>query len=144
MLFGMADDDVPEAAPGELAFSLNWLAEDGSLNGVLVARNLSRHRVRLSGKPGLSPLDDQGRPLETSTIVSLELRLPGYVDLDPGESASSEVGWAGWDGRPAGAAVVVQWPGGQVEVLAAGPSQPSATGPATNLWSSWFTAVTTE
>jgi hypothetical protein len=140
----MADDDAPEAAADELAFSLTWLAEDGGLSGVLTARNISGHRIRLSGKPGLSPLDGQGRPLETSTIVSLELRLPGYLELDPGESAFSAVGWAGWDGRPASATVVVQWPGGQAEVQASGPSQPAATGPATNLWSSWFSPVKPE
>ncbi|HEY0168999.1 MAG TPA: DUF4232 domain-containing protein [Jatrophihabitans sp.] len=134
----MTDTDAPEAGPDDVAFSLSWLAEDGALRGSLEARNVSEHRVRLSGKPQLTPLDAEGNPLETVSIMTLELRLPGYVELGPGESATSQVGWAAWDGPAAGGTVRVQWPGGQADVPAAGPPQPSATGPATNLWSSWF------
>ncbi len=141
MLFAMADDDSPEASSGDVAFSLSWLAEDGALKGVLQASNISDHRVRLSGKPQLSPLGVDGRPLGAESIMTLELVMPGYVVLDPGESAASNVGWAGWDGAAANGAVLVQWPGGQAEVSAAGPSRPAATGPATNLWSSWFSRV---
>ncbi|MEO7261905.1 MAG: DUF4232 domain-containing protein [Jatrophihabitantaceae bacterium] len=134
----MTDTDAPEARSDDVAFSLTWLAEDTALKGVLEARNVSEHRVRLSGKPQLTPLDTDGRPLEALSIMTLELLIPGYVELDPGETATSNVGWAGWDGPAAGAAVRVEWPGGQAEVQASGPRQPAATGPATNLWSSWF------
>lgn len=138
MLQGVTEIDAPEARPDDVAFSLTWTAEDGALKGVLKARNVSEHRVRLSGKPQLTPLDTDGNPLETVSIMTLELKLPGYVELDPGESAASEVGWGGWDGPAAGGIVRVEWPGGQADVQAAGPRQPSATGSATNLWSSWF------
>jgi hypothetical protein len=72
------------------------------------------------------------------SIMTLELRLPGYVELAPGESATSGVGWAAWDGPAVGRLVRVEWPGGQADVPIDGPRQPAATGPATNLWSSWF------
>jgi hypothetical protein len=138
MLQGVTDTDAPEARPDDVAFSLTWLAEDGGLKGQLEARNVGGQRVRLSGKPQLTPLDAEGNPLDTASVMTMELRLPGYVELDPGESAASQVGWAGWDGPPASGVVRVEWPGGQADVPAAGPPQPAATGPATNLWSSWF------
>jgi Protein of unknown function (DUF4232) len=141
MLALMTDTDAAEASPDDLTFALSWLARDGGLTGVLEARNVSRHRVRLSGKPGLTPLDSDGQPLDAMAITTLELRLPGFVELDPGEAARSEVGWAGWDGPAAGGTVRVEWPGGQADVPVSGPRQPSATGPATNLWSSWFDRV---
>jgi Protein of unknown function (DUF4232) len=134
----VTDIDAPEARPDDVAFSLSWQAEDGALKGVLEARNVSEHPVRLSGKPQLTPLDADGRPLETMSIMTLELRLPGYAELAPGETATSQVGWAGWDGPPAGRIVRVEWPGGHADVPVTGPRQPSARGLATNLWSSWF------
>jgi Protein of unknown function (DUF4232) len=139
MLLGMADVDDLEARPGDVSFTLDWLAEDGALKGTLEARNVSRRRVRLTGKPQLSVLDDDGNPLDAPTVTTLELLMPGYVELDPGEAAVSRIGWAGWDGPAASGRVLISWPGGQAEVLASGPFQPAATGPATNLWSSWFT-----
>ncbi|MEO6503888.1 MAG: DUF4232 domain-containing protein [Jatrophihabitantaceae bacterium] len=134
----MTDTDAPEARPDDVELSLIWAAEDGALRGVLEARNIGEHRVRLSGKPQLTPLDADQNPLETVAIMTLELRLPGYVELDPGESATSSVGWAGWDGPAAGDIVRIEWPGGQADVPVSGPRQPTATGPTTNLWSSWF------
>ena len=134
----MTDTDAVEASPDDVLFALTWQAEDGALSGVLEARNVSQRRVRLSGKPGLTPLDADGQPLDAMAIVTLEMRMPGYVELDPGESARSKVGWAGWDGPPDGGIVRVELPGGQADVPASGPRQPSATGGATNLWSSWF------
>lgn len=135
---GVTDTDASEARPDDVEFSLSWRDEDGALKGVLEARNISEHRVRLSGKPQLTPLDAGGNPLETVSIMTLELRLPGYVELGPGESATSQVGWGGWDGPAAGRIVRVEWPGGQADVPVTGPRQPSARGSATNLWSSWF------
>jgi hypothetical protein len=142
MLALMTDTDAAEANPDDVSFTLTWLAEDGALSGVLEARNVSQRRVRLTGKPGLSPLDADGQPLDAVTIVTLEMRMPGYVELDPGESARSKIGWGGWDGPPASRIVRVEWPGGQADVPASGPSQPLATGPGTNLWSSWFDRTT--
>lgn len=134
----MADVDDLEARPDEVTFSLAWVAEDGALKGVLEARNVSRRRVRLTGKPQLTVLDSQGNRLEALTIATLEMMMPGNVELDPGDAAVSRIGWAGWDGPAASGIVLVSWPGGQAQVLASGPPQPAGTGPATNLWSSWF------
>jgi hypothetical protein len=141
MLARMTDTDAAQASSDDVTFALTWSDEDGALRGVLEARNVSDHRVRLSGKPQLTPLDADGQPLGAVTIATLELRMPDYVELDPGESARSNVGWAGWDGAAAAGMVRVEWPGGRADVAASGPHQPSATGPATNLWSSWFERV---
>jgi hypothetical protein len=141
MLAVMTDIDAAEASPDDATFALTWSDEDGALKGVLEARNVGGRRVRLSGKPQLSPLDADGQPLDAMMITTLELRMPGYVELDPGEAARSNVGWAGWDGPAAGGIVRVEGPGGQADVPASGPRQPSASGPATNLWSSWFERV---
>ncbi len=135
----MADEiAVREASPAEVTLALTWQSEDGALRGKLEVCNTSGHRVRLSGKPRLCPLGAEGNPLEIQTVVTMELAMPGHVELDPGECAFSNVGWAGWNGPVASGSVLVEWPGGQVEVRASGPHQPSATGPATNLWSTWF------
>jgi len=141
MLDLMTDTDAAEASPEDVTFTLTWQAKDGALTGVLEARNVSERPVRLSGKPGLTPLDADGQPLDAVSIITLEMRLPGFVELAPGESARSAIGWAGWDGPAAGGVVRVEWPGGQADVPAAGPRQPAATGPATNLWSSWFDRI---
>jgi hypothetical protein len=132
---------VAEALPGEIAFTLSWEAVGGELYGLLEGRNVCGHPVRLSNKPVLIPLGMTGEPLGAHTTVTLELRLPGYVDVAPGERASSPVSWGGWDGPPARGAVIVAWSGGQAEVAASGPRQPTSRGPATNLSSTWFTRV---
>ena len=123
---------------GDVTFTLSWRMRNGRLSGDLVAVNISNHRVRLSGKPGLVAVGTDGQPLDAETVVSLELRWPGYVELNPGERARSPVGWGGWDGPPCSGKVIVRWDGGQVEVNADGPPQPTRRGPATNLSTSWF------
>jgi hypothetical protein len=128
-----------EARPEDLRLTLGWqLDADGALRGELVAGNVSDHPVRLSGKPALQVLGEDGSPLSAQTVVTLEFRPPGYVELDPGQHATAPVSWAGWDGSPAGDVVVVELPGGSTEVRVSGPRQPTARGPATNLGSSWF------
>jgi hypothetical protein len=133
--------EATEAVAGEVEFTLSWEAAGGGLHGALEARNVSDHPVRLSNKPVLIPVGVDGEPLDAVTAVTLELRLPGYVELGPDERASTSVSWSGWDGPPASGRVIVQWSGGQVEVAASGPLQPEATGPSTNLSSSWFTRI---
>lgn len=139
----MADDaDVSEALPTEVEFTLSWEeAADGALDGVLEGQNVSDHPVRLSHKPTLTPVGVDGEPLDAEHIVTAELRLPVWAQLGPGERARADVSWAGWDGPPASGKVIVVWGGGRVEVAASGPQQPAATGPTTNLSSSWFTRV---
>jgi hypothetical protein len=132
---------VREAIPADLSWELTWVeSNDGGLSGVLTARNVSGQPVRVSGKPGLAPLDSGGEPVGAQTIVSAELRMPGYAVIEPGKTASSHVGWAGWDGRDPSGDVTIRWGGGEAVVTASGPPRPRSTGPATNLWSSWFTA----
>jgi hypothetical protein len=137
------DAAVPEALPGEIELTLSWEAAGGGLRGLLQARNVCDHPVRLSNKPVLIPLGVTGERLDTHTTVTLELRLPPYADIGPGGVASSPVSWAGWDGPPASDAVIVEWDAGQsqVEVTASGPHQPTSAGPATNLSSSWFSLL---
>ena len=138
----MADDaEVTEALPTEVAFTLSWEAAGGTLHGILEGRNVSDHPVRLSHKPGLIPIGVDGEPLDAETIVTAELRLPDYAEMGPGERARATVSWAGWGGPPASGRVIVKWSGGQVEVAASGPRQPTASGPTTNLSSSWFTLI---
>ncbi len=138
MLLGVTDNEVAEAGPDDVSFGLNWLPDGETLRGELTARNVGNRRVRLTGKPRILPLDASGQPLAADSIMTLEMVLPGYVELDPGESATAAVGWAGWAGPAAGAQVRVEWPGGQADVATGGPRQPTGSGPATNLWSSWF------
>lgn len=138
MLQVMAEIEAPEARPEDVAVALTWQPDGDALRGELVVRNVGTHRIRLYGKPGLTPLDIDGQPLDADTIVTAELRMPDHVELGPGESAVSNIGWAGWDGPAAGGTVRVTWPGGQVDVPSVGPRQPAGSGPGTNLWSSWF------
>jgi hypothetical protein len=72
------------------------------------------------------------------TVVTAEFLIPGYVDVDPRESVSAEVGWGGWNGPEPSGDLVVQWPGGQATIRPSGPKRPPASGPPTNLWSTWF------
>lgn len=133
-------DDVRSAASGDLEWTLAWeLEADGRLRGLLRAQNRSSDRVRLGGKPNLTPLRENGAPLGAETVMTLEALIPGHVDLDPGQSACTDVGWAGWDGPDPSGQVRVETAGGaRADVRVSGPLRPAATGPATNLWSGWF------
>ena len=129
MLVVVTDNEVPEAGPDDIAFRLTWLPDGDTLKGELEARNVGERRVRLTGKPQLTPLDIDGRPLDTAAIITLELMLPGFVELDPGESATAadRLGRLGRaDGRPAGAGRVAGRPGrrGHPGPAAAGGQRP--------------------
>jgi hypothetical protein len=134
----MTAEEIPEAQPGQVTFALAWRAEGQRLDGDLEAVNVCDHTVRLSGKPWLRPLGVDGELLDTDSVVTAEMREPGYVELAPGESAKANVGWAGWAGPPASDHVIVEWQAGRADVAATGPRQPKSQGPATNLWTSWF------
>ena len=129
---------VPEATPDQVSASVRWTSDGESLIGWVEVRNVSDAPVRLSGKPGLTPLGADGRPLDTSTLVTMELRTPGYVDVPPGATARARVSWSGWDGPPAGGRVRVGLAGGTVDAEVDGPVQPPSRGPGTNLSSTWF------
>lgn len=132
-----------ECQPEDLEFALTWTPADGGLTGQLEARNVGQRACRLSGKPTLVPIGLDGAELDARTVVTLEFRDPGYVLLEPGDSAVADVGWAGWDGEPASGRLVVGWPGGRREIAVSGPPHPeSSADRPTNLWSSWFTRTT--
>ncbi|ONI68291.1 hypothetical protein BWI15_35335 [Kribbella sp. ALI-6-A] len=133
----MTPDEIPEAAPDELAFSLSWEDDDGGLRGELTAVNVGDRLVRLTGKPGVTPIGTDGVPLDTLTAVTLEMRSPGYVVLAPGARATATVWWGAWDGPPAGDSARITWEG-EAEAGVTGPLQPERREGATNLSSSWF------
>jgi hypothetical protein len=84
-----AGGDAAQSRLPEVAFTLWWTPERGGLVGALEARNVCAHRFRLSGKPILTPIGTNGEPLDAETIVTLDLRLPDYVELAPGERAKA-------------------------------------------------------
>lgn len=136
------DDDVPGATADDLELQLSWEADgEGSLCGELRVRNASNHRVRVTGKPLLQPLEQDGSPLHVEHIVTAEFRVPPYVDLAPGQQAVAPVNWAGWNGPPASGRVRVEWADGCVELTVEGPSQPRRAEEPLNSSSSWFTLV---
>ncbi len=133
--------DQHEATEAELAWSLAWSnTNGGGLRGRLIARNASARPVRLSGKPGLVPLDHDGVPLGAATLVTAETRIPGYALIEPGATASAPVSWAGWDGAEPSGQVVVRWRGGEAVITPEGPRRPRRKEPPTMLSSSWFEA----
>lgn len=136
----MAEDSDREARPHEVELTLCWaLNERGGLTGQVRATNVSARIVRLSSKPVLTALTEDGEPLDARHVVTLEFLPPGYAELAPGEEAVAPVGWAGWAGAAPSGRLIVRWPGGQTELTASGPVQPTSPGPSTNLSSSWFT-----
>jgi len=131
--------DVPEATAHQLVLLLEWRAVvDGSMDGELVVVNDAEQPVRVSGKPRLVAIGLDGRDLGVDMVVTAELRIPDFVVLGPGERARALVSWAGWNGPPCSGRFRIELPGGRAELSALGPRQPEASGPATNLSSSWF------
>jgi hypothetical protein len=125
-----------------LEVGLSWAADDnGGLTGWLEVRNTSDDVVRLPGKPGLRPLGVDGAPLAADCIVTLEMRVPGYVDVASGGRARAPVGWGGWHGPAASGRVEVTFADQTFVVEVDGPAQPTGHGPGTNLWSNWFALV---
>jgi hypothetical protein len=121
--------------------SVVWHDEDGSLRGWVEVRNVGDRPCRLSGKPSITPLSADGSRLDAPTIVTAELKLPGYVVLEPGQRARAAIGWGAWDGPTAGVQVVVGWEGQEKQVTVSGPTQPSRSEGPTNIWSYWFELV---
>lgn len=66
----MSDSTVPEACPEDLKLIVAWrLGDNGALDGRLDAVNVSDHRVRLTGKPGLTALASR-RPCSGQVVVT--------------------------------------------------------------------------
>jgi hypothetical protein len=137
------DARIPPCGSDDLAVSVRWTrAVGGGLRGEVVAENVSGRACRLGNKPALRPLGLDGQPLGVDQAITLELRLPPFVILQPGRRASASISWSGWSGRPASGRIIVFWEGGSAAVDAEGPVQP---GPpergAGGLSSSWFTLI---
>ena len=134
----LVDDVLPPSA-NDLELRLWWrTVADGALDGQLEVRNVAPRVVRVGGKPLLTPIGENGQPLETDFVVTLEMRIPDYVDLAPGQRAAAPVSWAAWNGAPASGRIRVEFPDVTMEVTADGPPQPEASTEPTNLSSSWF------
>lgn len=135
---------VPPCGSDDLAVSVRWFrATGGGLRGEVVAENVSGRVCRLGRKPGLQPLGLDGQPLGVDQWITLEMRIPPFVILGPGQLASASISWSGWSGRSASGRIVVSWEGGSATVDATGPTEPGPPerGVAGNLSSSWFTRI---
>lgn len=119
--------------------TLRWERSGDALAGEVVAENITGRACRMEGKPALTPLGLDGQPLPTQHIISLELRVPSYVVLQPGQRAAARVRWGGWCGEPCSGRVRVRWEGGSAVVDVQGPRQPACPEEGGgNLTSSWF------
>ena len=137
------EEAIPPCGSDDLAVSVRWIrTAGGGLQGEVVAENVSGQPCRLGNKPALRPLGVDGQPLGVDQAITLELRIPPFVILQPGQRASAPISWSGWRGRPASGRIIVSWEGGTAAVDAKGPLQP---GPPKRgvggLSSSWFSLI---
>lgn len=119
-----------------------WQDDDGSLAGWVEVTNDGPEVLRVGGKPSVTPLAVGGSRLDLPHAVTLEMLVPGYVDVPPGGRARAPISWGAWDGPEPSGDVVVSWGPyeGPVEVTvpAIGPRQPGRTSGGVNTSSSWF------
>jgi hypothetical protein len=119
-----------ECTPDEVEFELRWhAASQFTLRGQLVATNVSDRVWQISGKPGLRLVGKDGVEVSHSHRVSLESRIPRYVVVEPGQSASASVSWSSWDEDIESTSVIVIWPGGPKAVPTTGPTHPAQAAP---------------
>lgn len=138
---GDTQSDVPCCEPEDLTVTVRWGADaDGGLRGQVVADNTGGRACRLPGKPAVTPVGVDGKPLPAQTVITLEMRHPGYVIVRPGERAVAPVGWRSWCGPPASDRAEVGWADHTVIARVYGPLEPECFPAAPdNLTSSWFT-----
>jgi hypothetical protein len=118
-------NDPAEAAPEEIEFALEWLPTGaGSLRGDLVASNVSNRAFRLTGKPAIKPVSDDGSLPTSRHRVSGERRIPSHIVLQPGQRASTSVAWSYRDEGFSSHAVIVGWAGGEKTVPTSGATYP--------------------
>ena len=136
------DDAVPPCGSDDLAVVVRWERDGTGLRGQVIAENVSDQTCQLANKPTVTPLRSDGSPLPVETIITLEWRSPGYVNLQPGQRAAALVLWGSWCGAQASGQALVTWPGGSTKARVEGPTQP-ACGPsrAYNITSSWFNLI---
>lgn len=135
-------DAVPPCRSDDLAVVVSWEPDGTGLRGQVIAENVSGRPCQLASKPGVTPLRPDGTPLPAHTIISLEMRSPGYVVLQPGQRAAASVSWASWCGQQASNRAQVDWPGGSTIAEVHGPPQPACSpSRASNLTTSWFDLI---
>jgi Protein of unknown function (DUF4232) len=135
------EDPVPACGPDDLAVTVNWERAGPGLRGRVIAENVGARACRLANKPSVRPLRPDGSPLPVETIITLELRHPGYVTLQPGQRAASPVAWGSWCGEQASDRARVDWSGGSAVAVVHGPVQPECAGAPDNITSSWFNLI---
>jgi len=131
-------EEMPACGPEDLSVTVRWERDGGGLRGQVIAENTGERACRLPGKPGVTPLGLDGKPLPVDTVITLEWVSPGYVALEPGQRAAAPVAWGGWDGPAASSRAEVTWDSGVATAAVEGPAQPAATGAPGNISSSWF------
>ena len=136
------DPEVLDCEPESTQVSLEWQHDREALTGCVDVINSSRRPCRVAGKPVITPLGQDGIPLKVKHIVTLEMRIPGYVVLRPGQRARAGISWAGWPGPAAGRDILVRIGTWQTKVTATGPSQPQGVRGPTNTSSTWFELTT--
>ena len=132
------EEELPACRADDVSVTVSWEHDGSGLRGQVIAENTGGRACRLAGKPEVTPLGLDGRPLPAQTVVTLEMLLPGYVVLEPGQRAAAPVTWGGWDGAAASPRVQVTWEGGAATAAVHGPAQPASTDPPCHLSSSWF------
>lgn len=137
---GQGDDDrLPLCEPEDLEVTVHWEQDGAGLRGQVLARNVGSRTCRLAGKPGVAPLGLDGTPLPAQTVITMEMRTPGYVVLRPGQAAAAPTAWRNWCGPDASAHARVSWQGGTAIADVHGLVQPECSGlDADNLTSGWF------
>jgi len=131
--------DVPPCGPDDLAVVVTWERDGPGLRGQVIAQNVSDRACMLASKPAVTPMRPDGSPLPTDTVITLEMRTPDHVILQPGERAAARVAWASWCGEQASDRARVDWPGGSTVARVHGPAQPDCVQQRpSNLTSSWF------
>ena len=134
--------EVPLCEAADLAVAVHWDRDGTRLRGQVVAQNVGGRACRLAGKPGITPLAEDGTALPAQTVITLEWMSPGYVLLQPGQRAGARVSWGSWCGRPAASQAQVHWDSGQAVADVHGPAQPECSpGQPDNLVSSWFQLI---
>jgi hypothetical protein len=91
-------EELPTWGPGDVSVTVCWERNGSGLRGQVVAENTGSRACRLPGKPVVTPLGPDGRPLPAENGITLEMKLPGHVVLEPGHRAAP-VAWGGWDPR---------------------------------------------